>query len=61
MNTKKYRRDFELNNEMPKKIIILVLGKEPKIYLSLEDYIRSLTYYRATKLISQIKSIKHIR
>jgi hypothetical protein len=47
---------------MPKRIIVLVLDqKNPRIYLSLEDYIRSLTYYRATKLISQIKSIKHIR
>jgi hypothetical protein len=46
-----------------RKIIIIVFDRKKgtKVYESLEDYIRSLTYYRAVKLISQIKSVKHIR
>jgi hypothetical protein len=45
-----------------KKIIIVVLDRKKgtQVYESLEDYVRSLTYYRAVKLISQIKSVKHI-
>jgi hypothetical protein len=46
---------------MPKKIIIVELGKDKKVYESLEEYIESLSYYKATKLIHRIKSIKHIR
>jgi hypothetical protein len=47
---------------MPKKIIIIELSKKGnKVYESLEEYIASLSYYKATKLIHRIKSIKHIR
>jgi hypothetical protein len=55
---------FEKNNEknMPKRIIVIELSKKnPRIYTSLEEYILSLSYYKATKLINRIKTLKHIR